>query len=82
MTAILGEVVVVTGAVSPDISLLKSLPVADALLVNVPALELVVAVNVSVPDPEALTVDDSVHVSTCPDTDGSLVVRPEVELLR
>ena len=64
VTVIVGEVVVVTEAVSPVISLVKSLPVADALFRNVPALELVVAVNVSVDDPEALTVEERVHVNT------------------
>ena len=52
---IIGNVsAVVTEAVSPVISFVKSSPVADALLRKVPVLELVVAVNVSVDDPDAL----------------------------
>ena len=77
VTVILGEVVVVTDAVSPVIFLVKSSPVADALLRKVPAVELVVAVNVRVDDPDALTVAESVHVSSCPLFVGSVVLRPE-----
>ena len=77
-----GDVVVVTDAVSPVISFVKSLPVADALFRNVPALELVVTVNVSVEEPDALTVDERVHVRICPEMLGSDVVSPVVELPR
>ncbi len=63
VTAIVGDVVVVTEAVSPVISFVKSSPVADALFRNVPSLLLVVALKVSVDDPEALTVADSVQVN-------------------
>ena len=73
-------IVVVTDAVSPVITIVKSLPTADALFRNVPSLELAVAVNVSVDDPDALTVEDTVQVSICPEMDGSLVVSPVVEL--
>ena len=82
VTVIVGEVVVVTDAVSPVISFVKSSPVAVALLRKVPALELVVTVNVSVPDPDAVMIDDSVHVRTCAEIEGSLVVSPVVELPR
>ena len=77
VTVILGEVVVVTDAVSPVISFVKSLPVAEALLGKVPADELVVAVNVRVDDPDALMVDERLHVRTCPLFVGSVVLRPE-----
>ena len=81
VTAILGDVVVVTEAVSPVITLLKSLPVADALFRKVPTLELVVTVNESVLEPDEVTVAESVHVRTCPVIEGSLVVSPVVKLL-
>ena len=77
VTVILGEVVVVTDAVSPVISFVKSSPVADALLRKVPAVELVVTVKVSVDDPDALMVDERLHVSSCPLFVGSVVLRPE-----
>ena len=82
VTAMEGDVVVVTDAVSRVISFVKSLPVADALFRNVPALELVVTVNVRVDDPDALIVDETLHVRICPETEGSLVVSPVVELPR
>ena len=62
VTVMVGDVVVVTDAVSPVIFLVKSSPVAEALLRKVPSLELAVTVKVSVDDPDALMVDERVHV--------------------
>ncbi len=68
--------VVVTEAVSPVITLLKSLPTAEALFRNVPSLELVVAVKVSVDDPDADIVALSFHVRICPEIVGSVELIP------